>query len=189
MIEVDKNISAENAGWTFEGIAEDFDEHVRKSVPLYDEGHRLVCELSDFFLPAGAMVIELGTATGVLAEKFLKHNKHRQDIRYIAVDRVESMLQRAAARCADDPRATFVNEDLTTYQFEKASMVLSYYTIQFIPPRHRQDVFRRIYDTLEWGGALVLFEKVRAADARFQDIMVQLYQEFKLSQGFNEVEI
>ena len=45
------------------------------------------------------------------------------------------------------------------------------------------------YEALEWGGAFVLYEKVRAPDARFQDLMVQLYQEFKVDQGFDEVEI
>jgi len=30
---------------------------------------------------------------------------------------------------------------------------------------------------------------VRAPDARFQDIMAQLYIEFKLDQNFNEIEI
>lgn len=189
MSRVDKSISAPNAGWTFEGIAEDFDEHVKKSVPMYDEGHRLVCQLSDFFLPPEATVIEIGTSTGALAGMFLRHNEHRKDIRYIGVDRVGSMLDRAAARYANDPRVVFLNEDVVTYEFEKAAMILSYYTMQFIPPRHRQDVFRKMYDALEWGGALVLFEKVRAPDARFQDIMAQLYQEFKLNQGFDEVEI
>ena len=51
MTQVDTNIQAENAAWSFEDIAEHFDDHVRKSVPLYDEGHDLVCKVSDFFLP------------------------------------------------------------------------------------------------------------------------------------------
>ena len=51
MTSVDKNIRADNAGWSFENIADDFDDHVRKSVPLYDDGHDLVCKLSDFFCP------------------------------------------------------------------------------------------------------------------------------------------
>ena len=189
MARVDEKITAENAGWTFEGIADEFDDHVRKSVPLYDEGHALVCQLSDFFLPENATVIELGTSTGALAEKFLKYNQRREDIRYIGVDRVESMLERTRARCASDPRASFLNEDLVTWQPEKSSMIISYCTLQFISPRSRQDVFNRVYDALEWGGAFFLFEKVRAPDARFQDIAAQLYHEFKLDQGFDEVEI
>jgi len=61
--------------------------------------------------------------------------------------------------------------------------------MQFIPPRDRQQLFDRIYEALNWGGAFIMFEKVRAPDARFQDIATGLYNEFKLSQGFDEKEI
>jgi len=186
---VDKNIQVENAGWSFENIADDFDEHVQKSVPLYDQGHDLVCKLSDFFLPEGAVVTEIGTSTGVLAEKFLRHNARRSDIRYIGTDRIESMLDRARARTEGDDRVSFVNDDLVTCTLDKSTMIISYYTMQFINPRVRQDVFNKVYEALEWGGAFVLFEKVRAPDARFQDIMSQLYIDFKFDQGFNDVEI
>jgi tRNA (cmo5U34)-methyltransferase len=50
-------------------------------------------------------------------------------------------------------------------------------------------VFDKIYQSLEWGGAAIIFEKVRAPDARFQDLTVQLYHEFKLVQGFDETEV
>ena len=186
---VDKNIQAENAGWTFENIADDFDEHVRRSVPLYDEGHDLICKLGDFFLPPNATVTELGTATGALAEKFLRHNARRSDLSYIGIDRVEGMLERARARCEGDERVLFKNDDLVSGPLDKSSMIISYYTMQFVNPRNRQNVFNKVYEALEWGGAFVLFEKVRAPDARFQDMMAQLYIEFKLDQDFNEVEI
>jgi tRNA (cmo5U34)-methyltransferase len=186
---VDKNISKENAGWNFEDIADDFDEHVRRSVPLYSEGHDLVCKLSDFFLPENATVTEIGTSTGVLAEKFLAHNASRSDITYVGIDKVESMLEKARERCAGDDRAQFRNDELLTCDLGKNSMVISYYLMQFIHPRNRQDLFNKIYESLEWGGALVLFEKVRAPDARFQDIAAQIYIEFKRDNGFSDDEI
>ena len=189
MTQVDTNIKAENAGWTFENIADDFDEHVQKSVPLYDEGHDLICKLSDFFLPDGANITEIGTSTGVLAKKLLQYNSHRPDITYVGIDRVETMLDRARDRCSSDQRVQFINEDLLSCSLGKSTMVLSYYTMQFINPRSRQDLFNKIYESLEWGGAFVMFEKVRAPDARFQDIAAQLYIEFKLDQQFNELEI
>ncbi len=34
-----------------------------------------------------------------------------------------------------------------------------------------------------------MFEKVRYPDARFQDIMSQIYIDFKLDQGFSEIDI
>ena len=189
MTQVDKNIQAENAGWTFENISDNFDEHVRKSVPLYDEGHDLVCKLSDFFLPDSGTVVELGTSTGALAGKFLRHNERRTDLSYIGIDRVDSMLERARERCGKDGRALFINDDVVTCPLPKSNMIISYYTMQFIHPRWRQTVFDKVYEALEWGGAFVLFEKVRAPDARFQDIAGQLYIEFKLDQAFDEIEI
>ena len=34
-----------------------------------------------------------------------------------------------------------------------------------------------------------MFEKVRANDARFQDMISQIYMDYKIKQGFNEKEI
>ena len=39
-----------------------------------------------------------------------------------------------------------------------------------------------------WGGGFLFFEKVRAPDARFQDMTTTMYND-KLNQGFNEKEI
>lgn len=186
--EVGTNIQATNAGWSFANVADDFDAHVEKSVPLYSEGHDLICQLSDFFLHDASVVTELGASTGVLTRKFLAHNAQRSQLQYVAIDHEQTMLDKAAQAC-DDPRVRFVNADLLEHAFEPSSMILSYYTMQFVHPRSRQAVFDRIYESLEWGGALVLFEKVRAPDARFQDIAGQVYQEYKLNRHFTEAEI
>ena len=46
-----------------------------------------------------------------------------------------------------------------------------------------------IYESLNWGGAFLLFEKIRGADARFQDIYSSIYQDFKVLQGYSDEEI
>ena len=61
--------------------------------------------------------------------------------------------------------------------------------MQFVHPSIRQQMFDKVYQSLQWGGAFFLFEKVRAPDARFQDLTTQLYHEFKLRNGFDEKEI
>ena len=50
-------------------------------------------------------------------------------------------------------------------------------------------VFDNIYASLSWGGGFVMFEKVRGSDARFQDIMSNLYVNFKTEMGFSPSEI
>jgi tRNA (cmo5U34)-methyltransferase len=84
---------------------------------------------------------------------------------------------------------TFINDDITTYEYEKSDLIISYYTIQFIHPKLRQKLIDKIYDSLEWGGAFVMYEKVRANDARFQDMLTNLYTEYKLDQGYSSEEI
>ena len=64
-------------------------------------------------------------------------------------------------------------------------MIISYYTAQFIQPKKRHLFFNKIYKDLNWGGALLLFEKIRAPDARFQDIYSLVYQDFKIDRGHN----
>lgn len=187
--DVGDNINSKRAGWSFTGIAGEFDEHVKKSVPLYEEGHDLICQLSDFFLADDSLVVELGMSTGALAERFLAHHADRSGLRYVGIDCEPSMVEKAAERCKNEPRASFVIDDIMLAPIEPCSMIVSYYTIQFVHPRLRQELLTKIYDTLEWGGAFVLFEKVRAPDARFQDIAVQIYQEHKLKMNFTETQI
>ena len=42
---------------------------------------------------------------------------------------------------------------------------------------------------MNWGGAFLLFEKVRAPDARFQDIISLVYNEFKLKNLYSPGDI
>lgn len=79
--------------------------------------------------------------------------------------------------------------DVNLYDFDKSDFIVSYYTIQFIQPKLRQQLINKIYESLNWGGAFVWFEKIRGNDARFQDIMTTLYNDYKLEQKFNSDDI
>lgn len=186
---VGDDIVAGNGRWTFGGqVSKTFDSHVSRSVPLYNEGHDLVAKLSDFYLPPGSTCYELGCSTGALTEIIARRNADR-DVRIVGIDVVPEMADRARERCADLPNVEIHAGDLTEIELEPCDLVVSYYTLQFVHPRHRQAIFDRIYEALNWGGAFVLFEKVRAPDARFQDIATALYTDYKIDQGFDTEEI
>jgi len=78
---------------------------------------------------------------------------------------------------------------LIEIEFEKADLIVSNYTMQFTKPKNRQILFDRIYSALNWGGGFLLFEKVRAPDARFQDMMTAIYTDYKIEQGYSAGEI
>lgn len=189
-MKVGQNIQTERGNWSFGGdVAETFVEHVRQSVPCYDDGHELVCHLSDYFCLPDSVCYELGVSTGQLLRKLAEYQTHKPGIKWVGLDEQESMIERAREHCRDFPNITLLQEDIRLFDYEKSDFIVSYYCIQFIPPRHRQELFNKIYESLNWGGAFVLFEKVRGPDARFQDILVSLYNDFKLRNGFSADEI
>lgn len=99
------------------------------------------------------------------------------------------MTTLAEIKCKEYPNIFICQDDILNAKLEKSDLIISYYTIQFIKPNVRQLVFNKIYENLNWGGAFILFEKVRACDARFQDMMSALYTDYKLEQGYSEEEI
>ncbi len=188
---VGENIQANNANWSFGGnTAKEFDEHVKKSIPLYEEGQEIICQLSDYFLKEDSLVYDLGSSTGSLLEKLASWNENKPKIQYVGVELEENMV--AYARSKINPNRKnieFKVDDIVTTELKPCDLIMAYYTVQFIPPRVRQDLINRIYQSLQWGGAFILFEKVRANDARFQDIFTGLYTEYKLKKGYQADEI
>lgn len=183
-------IPALPAVWSFDGdIVDTFVEHIRRSVPLYAAGHDLVCQLSDYFVHDDSVCYELGASTGELLRKLADRHSHRPGMRWIGIDSVPRMIVTAQNHCRGLDNVTLRVGDAVTFDYERADLIVSYYCAQFTHPKYRQDLFDRLYQRLNWGGALLLFEKVRGADARFQDIFVSLYNEFKTAQGFDADEI
>jgi tRNA (cmo5U34)-methyltransferase len=181
-------IIAKNADWKFNGtMVENFEKHVSKSVPLYQEGHELIRKLSDYFVKNDSVCYELGSSTGTLSYKLAKHHEFR-DAKFIGIDIEEDMVKKAN-KLYSNKNLSFVCDDMNTMELEKSDLIVSYYTIQFIHPKLRQQLINKIYERLNWGGAFIMYEKVRANDARFQDIISNLYMEYKLEQGYEAEEI
>lgn len=188
-IHVGESIKAENASWTFGGdVAKGFSDHVRRSVPLYDVGHDLICKVSDFFLQDDSVCYELGVSTGALIAKLADRHKKKR-IRFIGIDREAPMIAQAKKEIGRRKNVELLVDDINLFEYEPADLIISYYTVQFVPPKRRQALFDRIYKSLNWGGGLLLFEKVRAADARFQDMMTAIYTDYKIDQGYDADEI
>jgi tRNA (cmo5U34)-methyltransferase len=183
------SIEVKNAGWTFSGeTASHFDPHVSKSVPFYKEGHELICQLSDFFLSEGSVCYDLGCSTGSLIHKLAERNSHKKG-EFIGVDIEQDMTRIARERCLPCNDIQIITDNIAEIDLKKCDLIVSYYTVQFVRPKMRQLLIDKIYNALNWGGAFLYFEKVRAPDARFQDIATSLYNDFKFNNGYSASEI
>lgn len=189
-MDVGDGIKSGRAAWSFGGeVAGNFVSHAGRSIPWYEAGHDLVCYLSDFFVQADSTVYELGCSTGELTAKLASYNQHKPQVRWLGLDRQEDMVSVAREHCRSHSNISIQCADLMDFEFEPADLIIAYYTVQFVPERHRQALIDRIYEALNWGGAFVMFEKVGAPDARFQDMAGTIYRDFKRRQGLSADEI
>lgn len=189
MTKVGDNISAGNANWSFGGaVAQTFDDHVSKSVPLYHQGHELTAKLGDFFLSNGSLCYDVGCSTGSLLGLMAERNREK-NVRFVGVEPIAEMVDIARKRVQRYSNVVIEQADVFDVALENADLITCYYMIQFIRPRRRQEFFDKAFQALNWGGGLIFFEKVRAPDARFQDMMSLLYTDYKLDVGYDADEI
>ncbi len=185
----DKIIS-KNANWSFSGkVFKNFDTHINKSIPLYKETQKIYLNLTDFFLQKNSKIIDLGCSTGsFLNLVYERHKKNKNNLKFLGFDEVNEMI-RFCNKKYSKKKIKFKKNDINKVDMNDSCIISLFYTLQFISPAKRQILVNKIYKSLNWGGALFLIEKVRASDARFQDIMNQFYIDFKLSQNYSYEEI
>lgn len=182
---VGDRIKTKSGSWTFGGkVAQNFQNHVERSVPMYREGHNLIEDLSEYFITKNSIVYDIGCSTGLLLQKIAKRNKPKGQ--YFGIDCEPKMIAQAKKKKSKTENIKYICGSIEQKKLKKSDLIIAYYTIQFIRPRVRQQIIDKIYQALNWGGAFLMFEKVRGADARFQDIFTTLYNEFKLRNGYSE---
>ena len=184
-----KKIIAKNASWTFDkSVPKKFDYHIDKSVPFYTEFHWLARELSDFYLKDNSIVYDIGCSTGLNLKKIAERHQNKKKIKFYGIDIIKKMIV-YAKKNNPHKKIIYLNKNINVMKFSKADLFLSFYTIQFIHPKYRQNLINKIFKKLNYGGAFFMIEKVRSYDARTQDQMSNIYEEFKIDNGFNEKEV
>ena len=190
-MDLGNKIKATDAKWSFDKkVPKTFSQHIKNSVPFYDEGHNICIQLSDFFLKEKSNCYDFGCSTGTLINKI--SNRADKKINFYGIDIVKEMIIQAKKenkKTKTSNKINYINNDFLKTKIKKSDFILSYYTIQFMPPRYRQTLINKIYKSLNWGGGFIMFEKIRASDARFQDIFSLTYNDFKLKNNFSPAEI
>lgn len=177
--------------WRFdENVAPIFDEHVKKSVPLYENMHDLISEISHWFIEDDTNVYDLGTSTGETIVNLSKRHKDK-DVQYIGVDNSIDMISKARERVSDQKNINLFCEDVTkdNFKIENASYIVSMLTIQFIQQEKRERLLNKIYRGMNRGSGFVLVEKIIGNNARFDEMWIELYHDLKIKNGLTEKEV
>jgi tRNA (cmo5U34)-methyltransferase len=79
--------------------------------------------------------------------------------------------------------------DMGQYSFENAEIVILNYTLQFLKKERRLELLSKIYEALPKGGVIIISEKITVEDQDFEELITDLYYDFKRRNGYSELEI
>ncbi len=167
-------------------VAEVFDDMIRRSVPGYTLTLDMLAVLAGEHAVQGQYVYDLGCSIGAGIAAMLPQIPDGHTI--VGVDRSLDMLQRAR-HLLRDGRVCLVCADICQFSLHDAGLVVMNFTLQFVPPKDRLALLRRIYQALNPGGALILSEKIRFRQNDEEDFHIKHHHAFKRLQGYSQLEI
>jgi tRNA (cmo5U34)-methyltransferase len=171
--------------FSFAAYAEDFDDHIRKSIRGYDDLIADCLRISEYFVEDHATVLDIGCSTGTLLRCLRDQNGARAPCaRYVGVE-----IEERFSPHWDDAEIEYVISDIRDYSIpDNCSYVTSLFSLQFVAERERGSILERVHDKLVPGGGLVLAEKTLSRCAKLQDMLTFIHYDFK-RKHFTEVEI
>lgn len=174
-----------------EAVAKVFPDMIERSVP----GYRLLLELTSIVarraVQPGSRVYDLGCSVGG-ATLAARRAIQAEDVEIVALDNAAGMV----ARCrevvsADNSRipVSVIQADILEQEIRDASLVMMYFTLQFIPRAERDGLMARIASGMNRGGVLLVAEKLAFEDQDTQRWLDTCHHDFKRAQGYSDLEI
>lgn len=178
-----------------EAVVRVFPDMIKRSVPGYPTIVENLGVIASQFAQPHSALYDLGCSLGAVSQALRRHVQ-TEGCRVIAVDNSAAMVERCREYLhAQDSMfqellpVEVLEADICRLDFQPASLVALNFTLQFIPREQRLALLTRIRQALLPGGALILSEKLRFADAQEQQLLTDLHVAFKRANGYSELEI
>ena len=174
-----------------EKVADIFEDMLARSIPGYALTISMIGVIASRFFVEGTNCYDLGSSLGA-ATITMKRKLEGKKGKIIAVDNSPQMIARSKefinADKADFP-VDLVCADVRDIKITNASIVLLNFTLQFIHPKERKSLLQNIYNGLNKGGIVLISEKIKFENEEEENLMVDLYYDFKRLNGYSELEI
>ncbi len=171
-------------------VASLFDNMVQRSIPMYDEVHRMhVSMLRDKFIP-GAVVVDVGSSTGRLfreIEAQYSLSIPELHLRCTAIDSSAPMMEKLQER--------FPYVDTVVGEFprleplsEKADVIFCLYTLQFIKTHIHGACMKWFSANLKPDGVIVFGQKDKVPKT-VSGLFSEEYYRMRRANGYTQAEI
>lgn len=168
-----------------------FPDMIKRSVPGYATIISMIGTLAERYVSSSSRCYDLGCSLGA-ATLAMRHRIQAADTQIIGVDNSAAMVERCQmvmdADSGEIP-VLLLCDDLQNVELYDASVVVLNFTLQFIPVEQRESILSKIYQGLKPGGVLILSEKVTFGDEPHDELMIELYHDFKRANGYSDLEI
>lgn len=178
-----------------EDVVRVFPDMIKRSVPGYPTIVENIGVLGAQFAQPNSVLYDLGCSLGAVTQSLRRHVRN-DGCRVIGVDNSHAMIERCSEYLhAQDAMyqellpVELIEADILALDLQPTSLVAMNFTLQFLAPDQRFGLLRRIRQALLPGGALILSEKLRFADAQEHALLTDLHIAFKRANGYSELEI
>lgn len=174
-----------------EQVADVFPDMAKRSIPGYQTIIHTIGKLTRQFQQADSHYYDLGCSLGA-ASLAMRRNISVSGTQIIAVDNSQAMVERCSRQMQafrSDVPVSVIQQDIRQTDIDNAAMVVINFTLQFLPPADRDNLIQRIYQGLKPGAALILSEKIISPQPDANNLLIDLYHDFKRENGYSELEI
>ena len=175
-----------------EQVADVFEDMAVRSIPGYETIVSTIGGFAKKYYKSNSNIYDLGCSLGGVTFEICKQ-LGESDFNLVAIDNSEAMVARLVEKKTKigglDNSVKILCEDINDTAIENASVVILNFTLQFLPPKCRNQLIKRIYNALIPGGILVLSEKIVLDDNSLNNLFIGMYHKFKESNGYSELEI
>ncbi|MBU2279847.1 MAG: carboxy-S-adenosyl-L-methionine synthase CmoA [Gammaproteobacteria bacterium] len=172
-------------------VAEVFPDMIQRSVPGYQTIVQTIGKLTQKYQQPNSRYYDLGCSLGA-ASLAMRRQLTDANSQIIAIDNSPAMVERCLRHLqsfrSEVPLEVML-ADIRDVEIHDAAIVVSNFTLQFLPKQHRDELVARIYQGLKPGGVFILSEKIVLPDAETHELLIDLHHDFKRANGYSELEI
>lgn len=171
-------------------VTDVFTDMIKRSVPGYETLLKSIAMFCMRYAQNNTNIYDLGCSLGAVAITAAEATKDK-DCHIIGIDTSKPMLQKCQNIIENrklNKKITLHNTDIATLKMSNASVIVSNFTLQFIPKSHRHDVIENIYKGLNSDGVFILSEKFKACNET-DSFLIDHYHAYKKINGYSNKEI
>jgi len=166
-----------------------FDDMVLRSVPGYKQMIELIGLAGRTYPIINSNVYDLGCSTGA-ATLSIASNLKSASVKIFSIDNSKEMIEQCSKNLSGtEANIQYICDDIENIKLDNASLIVLNLTLQFINPKYRSDLIKRIFKSLLPGGALIISEKIIHENEETNKSLVSLHESFKRENGYSETEI